>query len=134
MLNSQGTPTETVRAAFGALQRRDWRDLSRLIEPSGLEELKRRELAFIVAWAAKKDSISAAEREGRPWSLSSDDSAPPEAVARVADVQIPTFSGSPTVAQLAAATATDFFLSWCATVYGPRSTEDPMDEIVGLQR
>src|SRR5439155_3866546 len=57
-----------------------------------------------------------------------------EALARVADVHIPTFPGSPTVAQLAAATSNEFFLSWCATVYASRSAEDAMDEIVGLQR
>src|SRR5207245_6005046 len=44
------------------------------------------------------------------------------------------FINGPTLAELAALSAVDFFVRWCDAVYGPGPQRDPMREVVELQR
>ncbi len=133
-LNGQGRPTETVKSAFAAFERRDWRQLVALVDPERLEAFKDRQLAMLVSWAQQKDSIAAAEREGRGWGISPADSLTREAIAAVETVHVPTFAGSPTLAHLAALLPAEFFVQWCAAAYGKERGSWTSDDVPDLKR
>ncbi|HEV8265599.1 MAG TPA: hypothetical protein VGQ06_11680 [Gemmatimonadales bacterium] len=127
-------PTETVQAAFTALQHHDCPRLAALVDPGRLETFKQQQLAMLVSWAQKKDEIAAAERDGGEWSLASDDSVSAEAIAAVASIRVPTLTGSPTMAELATDSPSAFFIRLCSVVYGKGDRDDPVRDISGLQR
>ncbi len=134
MLTAQTGPTETVRTAFSALKAHHWQQLAALIDPGSLENFKQSELRALAAFARQQDEIAAATREGRGYSLDIHNELRPGEIQQVASVRIRTLADSPTMATLAAESASDFFVRLSSEIYGSRAEKELTQDIAGLER
>ena len=121
-------PTQVVESAFVALARHDWSLLAALIDPAALDSLRQESLGLIILVTEERK----AGKEGGGYNPG--DVLIADHLPQVGTERLSYFPGRPTIAQLASLSSSEFFIRWCAAVYGSDSNRDPMREIVGLQR
>jgi hypothetical protein len=127
-MEAQGSPTQIVESAFVAVAHRDWPVLAALIDPTALDSLRQESLGLMILGTEERK----AGKEGGGYNPQ--DVVIPDHLPRVGSERVSQFPDNPTIAQLASLAANDFFQRWCAAVYRPDSEEDPVREVVGLQR
>lgn len=124
----QGTPSQAVDSAFAAFARRDWPTVAELVNPTALDSLRQESLGLIILMAENR--LAGREETGyNPGEVVIADHVP-----RVGSERVPQFPGNPTIAELASLSPTQFFIAWCGTVFRTDSGNDPMREVVSLQR
>jgi len=127
-------PTETVQAAFGAFERRDWQALASLVHPDRLASFQSEQVAYLIAWTGSKEARAQATREGAAFMMSYDDSLSSDAMATVADVKVEAFSHGATIGELARLSPSAFFTRWCEAAYGANPKKGPGQVKLGLKR
>lgn len=126
---AQNSPTGTVRSAFEALARRDWRTLASLVDSQALASLRQDALGMLILTTEQRLAGEKAEGGYNPDEVVVADHLP-----RVGSERIKGFRREPTIRELASLPPSDFFIEWARTAYGDESQQDPMREVVDLYR
>src|SRR6266567_3875588 len=128
-LPAQRSPAQTVQTALDAAARRDWGGLAALVHPDALDSLRQESLGLMILMAEERQAGEEASGGYNPGEVVIG-----QHLSRVGHERAAPFLHSPTLGQLAALPAADFFVRWCEAVYGPGPQRDEVREVVGLER
>jgi hypothetical protein len=126
---AQIRPTETVRRAFDALARRDWKALVSFVDSQALASLRQDALGMLILTTEQRLAGEKAEGGYNPQDVVIGDHLP-----QVGNQRIKGFRRKPTIRELASLAPADFFIEWARAAYGDGSQRDPVREVVGLYR
>ena len=126
---AQVGPTDVLRLAFAALQRRDWPALAGHIDSLALESLRQESIGMLILTTEQRLAGEEVGGGYNPYDVVISDHLP-----RIGSERALGFPGEPTIAQLASLSPSEFFVRWCEAVYGDSTQEDPVREVVELTR
>jgi hypothetical protein len=113
------TPVEVVESAFAAFNGHDRDALSALVHPEVLRSFQQEQLSYFVVWIESREARAQTKREGMTaFMLSYEESLSPEAIAQVAELEVPLLPQSRRIGDLARLTPAEFFEVWCRAAYG----------------
>ncbi|MFL5619853.1 MAG: hypothetical protein ACJ79A_15835 [Gemmatimonadaceae bacterium] len=101
-------PSGVATAFFAALALQDWEDAVRYVEPRSLAEFRESQLAMFVSWVSQREEMRRVSGKEGLFGWSTDGVLRTETLEQHGDVRLNTFSGSPTLRELAALPAEAF--------------------------
>src|SRR3989475_7633459 len=128
-LPAQLSPAQTGQTPLAAAARRDWGSLAALVHPDAMDSLRQESLGLMILMTEEREAGQEASGGYNPGEVVIE-----QHLSRVGHERAAPFLHSPTLGQLAALPAADFFVRWCEAVYGPGPQRDEVREVVGLER